>query len=170
MPPAPAADWPAVLKVARQLLDRHGPMSRPDLWAMLVAAGVGPLHGEHGFRAAVYDAQRRGGFPKLPRGTTGPAKGREWGEDRYVAELRRHDEPTPKELHDERVAECVVVLKALTLNVTVRLSPRGFAVLARQGWGEDIVRRAAHALVREGLAELRYERSGLDDVPVMLAA
>ena len=170
MPPAPAADWPAVLDTARSLLQRHGPMSRPDLWAMLVAADAAPPHGANGFRAIVRDAQQRGEFPTLPRGKTGPAQGREWGEDRYVAELRRHDEPTPLELHDERVQECLALLKVLTCNVTVRLSPRWYAVLAHQGWGEDIVRKAAHALVREGLAELRYERSGLDDIPVVVAA
>src|SRR5215218_7157521 len=89
MPPAAAADWPAVLDYARHLIERHGPMPRPELWRILVHDGVAPLHGANGFRAALLAAQQRGDFPALPRARTGPAKGSRWSDDRRAAEEER---------------------------------------------------------------------------------
>jgi hypothetical protein len=76
MPPAAAAHWPTVLAHAQRIVDEHGgSITRPALWAALVAGGLAPAHGEHGFRAALRDAQNRCEFPPLPRAKPGPAKG-----------------------------------------------------------------------------------------------
>jgi hypothetical protein len=73
-------------------------------------------------------------------------------------------------LWTERHDECLHLLQSLAGVRTVRLSPRSLAILAGRGYGEEMVRAAVHALVDAGLAELRWERSGLDDVPVVQAA
>lgn len=62
------------MRHARRLVDER-PLTRPELWAALVAADLAPPDGEHGFRAALRDAQRRGDFPPLPRAKPGPAPG-----------------------------------------------------------------------------------------------
>jgi hypothetical protein len=43
----------------------------------VLAAELAPPEGEHGFRAALRDAQRRGDFPALPHAKPGPAPGSE---------------------------------------------------------------------------------------------
>jgi hypothetical protein len=165
-----AHDWPAVLAEARTILDEHGLMPRPDLWRELLRRGVAAPAGADGFRAAVFAAQRRGEFPTLPRARTGPARGTSWTDDRHAAELERHDEPTPYELYTTREAECISLLSTLAGVFTVKLSPHAFAIFARAGYGEWMVRRAVHALVRAGLAEVYYAASGLDRVPCVKAA
>lgn len=50
------------------------------------------------------------------------------------------------------------------------LSPDTFAIFAAQGYGADMVRRAVDALVRGGLAEVRWNVVGMERVPVVSAA
>ena len=215
MPPAAAADWPSVLRHARRLVDER-PLTRPQLWAALVAADLAPAHGEHGFRAVLREAQRRGDFPTLPRATPGPEKGspqrggregtghgtlalRTWadgtahwyaeysaggerfsdrlgladsfnGLTREEAEEALHDrvhQPTPFTIYSDRLAECRNLLRSIAGIRTIRLSPSVFRVLADQGYGEDIVMHAARLLVSYGLAEMHWERSGLEAWPVV---
>ncbi|HET6448712.1 MAG TPA: hypothetical protein VFG31_06335 [Conexibacter sp.] len=142
-------------------------MPRPELWRQLVAAGAAPAHAEHGFRAAVYEAQRRSAFPDLPRAKTGPAAGTTWSEDRLAAELARHREATVYELYTTRASECRALLRNLAGIVTVTLTPRAFAILARNGYGADMVLHAVRMLQRAGLAEVRWTTHGIDTVPVV---
>lgn len=170
MPRRPSHDWPAVLESALDVLADEGLMPRPDLWRLLLRLGLANPDGEHGFRTAVSLAQQRGTFPSLPRSITGPVRRSEWSEDRFAAEQVRQGEPTPYELFTTREAECIAMLRDLTGVVTVRLSPSSFAIFQAKGYSELLVRRAVFKLVRNGLAEARYERSGLDDVPCVRAA
>jgi hypothetical protein len=170
MPRQPTCDWDRVLSEARTILDTEGSVPRPDLWRKLVQRGHAPAHAHAGFRAAVWAAQRRGDFPSLPPARTGPAHGTPWTEDRHAAELVRQQEPTPYELFTSREADCIALLKQLAGVITVRLSPSSFAILAANGYGEFMVRRAVHALVSAGLAELRWEVNGLGRVPCVRAA
>jgi hypothetical protein len=73
-------------------------------------------------------------------------------------------------LFTTREQECLALLAGLAGIVTVRLSPRSFAILAQKGYGEFMVRRAVHRVVSGGLAELRWEVSGLERWPVLAAA
>lgn len=75
--------------------------------------------------------------------------------------------PTPWELYTERLDECWNLLDSIAGVRTVRLSPSAFAVLARQGWGEAIVRETVRLLLDSGLARLRWEVSGMERVPVV---
>lgn len=163
-------DWPSVLQVALSVLQEEGPMPRPELWALLLERGAVRPHGVDGFRAAVLAAQQRGEFPPLPHARTGPARGTAWTDDRHAAQQILQDQPTPYELFTTREAECRTLLRDLAAVRTVKLSPRSFAILAAVGYGDFMVRRAVLALVHAGLAEVRYERSGLDAVPCVRAA
>ncbi len=91
-------------------------------------------------------------------------------DDRHEAERARQDEPSAWELWTTRSGECRALLRTLTGVVTVTLTPDTFAILAAQGYGESMVRRAVDALVRAGLAEVRWNVIGMERVPVVSAA
>jgi hypothetical protein len=142
-------------------------MPRPELWRQLVATGAAPVHAEHGFRAAVFEAQRRGAFPHLPRAKPGPTAGTTWSEQRHAAERARHDEPTVFELYTTRARECRALLRNLAGVVTVTLTPRAFAILARNGYGAEMLLHAVRTLERAGLAHVTWATHGADAVPVV---